>query len=73
MSVELEKPIAFDESCAQEQLLPARASAGLRQPGATGADRLSRLDWLFWVLCFGLGTLFGHEHWPWIEATLSRF
>ncbi len=74
MNAELDKTMAFDESCAQEVVLtnPPVAVAreyemeARRQTSSRGT--LERLDWLLWLLCFCLGALFGHE---WLPAIAS--
>jgi hypothetical protein len=73
MTANLDKSVAFDDSCAQEEALPAQALvlAAQKRPWQQGVktpERLERLDCLMWTLCFLFGTLFGEQILPIIQS-----
>lgn len=74
MNTNLEKSVAFDESCAQENVLSVQSFVPLQQhlPSSTlSGGKIDKLDFYLWMLCSLLGTLFGKEFLPLIEAWLK--
>lgn len=75
MMTEVEKPVTFDESCAQE-VTPARtleAAARLESQPQKAGGKLERLDLLMWTLCFAMGIFFAIEVLPLIQTHVFRF
>lgn len=69
MNADLDQTLAFDESCAREEMIVRRNPPPLEaEPDTVAQNRLSRLDVYMWILCFLFGTLFGRQILPAIEA-----
>ena len=75
MNTELDKPVVFDESCAQENIppnsfsLPAVSVPTPRTNAST--ERLDRLELWMWFLCFALGVLVGNQFLPLTQGWLQ--
>ena len=75
MNSELDRPVVFDESCAQENVAPNSLShlpisIADRKNHATG-ERLERLELWMWFLCFTLGVLVGNQFLPLAQGWLQ--